>query len=506
MFAMLVGALLISGASLWGIEGLEQDYDTTQSSYESLRQVYGEVGTELGVARELLATSPGFRALAADHVQNAADRFEVFQTNAQHNRHRARDDAAAEAAILASLNIALVRLRAPGPGLTFGHSEIDRQEVLAAIDDAKGQTGYFATVLWKQIGEQADAAARKRRNTMVVVGLIGAFVVTGAVLLAVLQYRSVVAPLQRLTAGVRRLAAGEFQLRLDERGTLEFQTLAGEFNRMAGELDEFYHRLEEKVAQKSRELTRSERLASVGFLAAGVAHEINNPIGIIAGYAEYSLSQLKQQPPSAANADLAKSLQVICDEAFRCKDIVGQLLSLARPGEAGRKAVDLAKVARDVIASVGGLRDFRDRNVSVEIDGNDEDLTVNAAEAEMKQVVLNLLVNAFDAVAPGGRVRIGVARNDGFVELRVRDDGRGMTPETLDHVFEPFFTEKRGAQQPGTGLGLSISNAIVESHGGQMRASSEGLGQGSEFLVRLPAAGAAAPSASNLTAVHGSPT
>jgi signal transduction histidine kinase len=320
-----------------------------------------------------------------------------------------------------------------------------------------------------------------------VVAMVGAVVVAGAVALGILQYQGVVSPLQRLTNGVRKLAAGEFQQRLSEKGSPEFAGLAGEFNRMAGELDEFYHHLEQKVTQKSRELTRTERLASVGYLAAGVAHEINNPIGIIAGYAEYSLGQLKQQPQTPANEDLSKSLEVICDEAFRCKQIVGQLLSLSRPGEGKRSRVDMGKVARDVLAAVGGLRDFKDRNLIVTVKEGD-DLTVEAAEAEMKQVILNLTVNALDAVASGGKVQLEAMRNGRWVELRVCDNGRGMAPETVEHVFEPFYTEKRGAHQPGTGLGLSISNAIINSHHGHIRASSEGIGKGSEFLVQLPAA------------------
>jgi len=399
----------------------------------------------------------------------------------------------AEEGIRRSLEGARNRLRltrvAMPAGSTMGHAEDDQADV-EAIDDAERQMAKFETRLNRTIRDKADQSAGKRRRTILVVALIGSLVVAGAVALGVLQYRGVVSPLQRLTKGVRRLAAGQFDQRLAERGTREFETLADEFNRMAGELDGFYHRLEEKVAQKGRELTRTERLASVGYLAAGVAHEINNPIGIIAGYAEYSLSQLKQQPASAGNEDLAKSLQVILDEAFRCKEIVGQLLSLARPGEARRTPVDLSKVARDVMAMVGGLRDFKDRRVTVNATGRAEELTVNAAEAEMKQVVLNLTVNAMDAVPPGGEVKIDVGRRDGTVELRVRDNGRGMTPETLDRVFEPFYTEKRGARQPGSGLGLSISNAIIESHGGHITASSAGPGTGSEFLVRLPAADA----------------
>jgi two-component system NtrC family sensor kinase len=286
---------------------------------------------------------------------------------------------------------------------------------------------------------------------------------------------------------VRKLAAGQFKQRLEEHGSQEFAELADEFNKMAAELDEFYHRLEEKVSQKGRELIRSERLAGVGYLAAGVAHEINNPIGIIAGYAEYTLSQLKSQPLTPDNAEVAKSLQVICDEAFRCKDIVGKLLSLARPGEAKKNQVDLGNVAETVTSALAGLGEYRDRNLTIAA-AADEDLKVNAVEAEMKQVILNLTVNALEAVPAGGAVNIGVSRNDGWVELRVSDNGRGMSPQTLEHIFEPFFTEKRGARQPGTGLGLSITHAIIESHGGSIAASSAGPGKGSEFVVRIPAA------------------
>jgi signal transduction histidine kinase len=355
---------------------------------------------------------------------------------------------------------------------------------LQAVDDATSQMRAFATRIQHATQARQDAAARKRRDTIAAVGLLCGAVIVGAIVLGILQYRSVMLPLQRLGAGVRKIAAGEFKQRLDERGNGEFAEMANEFNRMAGELDEFYHRLEEKVAAKSKELIRSERLASVGYLAAGVAHEINNPLGIVAGYAEYSLGQIRKQPPSEVSEDVAKSLQVICDEAFRCKEIIGRLLSLARPGEATKHEVDLAKVAADVVSAVKGLRDYHDRKLTLIADGP---MRVNAVEAEMKQIMLNLTVNAFEAVAAGGEVRIELARDDGWIELRVRDNGRGMTDQTLEHVFEPFFTDKRGVREPGTGLGLSITHAIVESHGGRIHATSAGPGKGSEFVVRLPA-------------------
>ena len=173
---------------------------------------------------------------------------------------------------------------------------------------------------------------------------------------------------------------------------------------------------------------------------------------------------------------------------------------------------------------LGGVRPFRDRRLSVRAESaSRDDLVVNAVEAEMKQVVMNLAINALEAIAPEpspdgpdwtagsnaavqGEVRIHVARRDGSVELTVSDTGRGMTAQTLERVFEPFFTEKRGSgtdigallppaaaaegleRRHGTGLGLSITHAIVEAHGGRITAHSDGLGKGSIFTVRLPAA------------------
>ena len=481
--AMLVGMLLVSAASLWGLNGLRQDYGIALASNDELRRVYGDVGAHLATAKELLSASPDERARAAEQVEKATRKLDLFLSSAPQNGDHAPGSEQAERMLRAALNRAAAQLRLPDNAQPKHDLEVAD---VNAVNDALIQMRSFATIVRDTISAHQKAAEKKRRDTMAAVGVLCAAVVAGAVVLGVLQYRSVLLPLRRLGMGVRKIAAGQFQQRLDERGSEEFSKLAEDFNAMAAELDEFYHRLEQKVAEKSRELIRSERLASVGYLAAGVAHEINNPLGIIAGYAEYSLSKLKAGAASDGSEDLGKSLHVICDEAFRCKQIIGKLLSMARPGDAKRGEVDLGKVAAEVAATVGGLRDYRDRTLTVTANGR-EDLLVSAIESEMKQVVLNLTLNALEAVSSGGHVSVEVGGYDGWVELKVRDNGRGMSEQTLERVFEPFFTEKRGTRQPGTGLGLSITHAIVESHGGRIRAASPGIGQGSEFVVELPA-------------------
>ncbi len=178
---------------------------------------------------------------------------------------------------------------------------------------------------------------------------------------------------------------------------------------------------------------------------------------------------------------------MINDEAFRCKEITSRLLSLARPGDESRTSVNLADVADQVASIVSGLPASGGRRIVVTADANRAQLIVSAVEAEMKQVVLNLTLNALDAIPSTGEVGIGVTRSNNQIELSVTDNGKGMSPQTLERIFEPFFTERRGVRQGGTGLGLSISHAIIENHDGSIRAQSDGPGRGSKFTVTLPA-------------------
>jgi signal transduction histidine kinase len=325
----------------------------------------------------------------------------------------------------------------------------------------------------------------KWKTTITLVGVVSLSVLLAAVALAIYQYRSAITPLRRLADAARKIAAGRFGDRLEPRGSAEFAALAVDFNRMAAELETVYRDLEQKVATKSKELVRSERLASVGYLAAGVAHEINNPLGIITGYGERAIQQLERGSSDAATAIALKNLRIMCEEAYRCKAITDKLLSLARPGDESRKPLSLSKLATEVMALVEGLPAHRNRTLSLR--ASDAEAIVLGKEGELKQVILNLAVNALEAVKPGtGEVSISIEQTDSLARLTITDNGRGMSPETLERIFEPFFTDKRGAQLAGTGLGLSISHAIIENHGGHLRASSEGPGQGSRFTLELP--------------------
>ena len=350
----------------------------------------------------------------------------------------------------------------------------------------------------RHVNAASDHLARRISWTCVLL----AFVLVISFAIHVIQFRTLVRPLVWLRDDMRRSSAENYREQVRQRGDREFQEVAHYFNGLARELAGLYRSLEDKVIARSRELVRSERLASVGFLAAGVAHEINNPLSVISGYAELAASSIRRLVLGPAPTDdaagtaeaeaeaLAGALdaqQIICDEAFRCKEITSRLLSLARGNGEGRESLCMDEVARQVTVLTKGLKNYRNRRVILDFAGADR-LEVVANPTEMKQVLLNLTVNALEAVpAALGEVRIGGRRTGEWVELSVEDNGKGMSAETLQHVFEPFFTAKRGAGEPGTGLGLSITHAIVENHGGRIRAESSGPGHGSRFTIRLPA-------------------
>jgi signal transduction histidine kinase len=232
---------------------------------------------------------------------------------------------------------------------------------------------------------------------------------------------------------------------------------------------------------------RSEQLASVGFLAAGVAHEINNPLAAIAlgsESLERRLTELLEgvDDSHAADCEVVRSyLDMIQKEAFRCKQITEKLLDFSRSGDPERHHHDLRALVAGVIDMVGHLG--RNGNKQIELLPG-EPVIAEICPQEMKQVVLNLITNGLDSLDPGGQVTIAVAARGALAEIVVTDNGCGMTADVIKHLFEPFFTRRRNGQ--GTGLGLSITYRIVEEHHGELVATSDGVGHGSRFTLTLP--------------------
>jgi signal transduction histidine kinase len=288
------------------------------------------------------------------------------------------------------------------------------------------------------------------------------------------------------------VAAGDFGYRLQLDTRDEMAELADAFNAMTERFQEIRDDLDKQVQLRTREVIRSEQLASVGFLAAGVAHEINNPLASIAMCAESLESRLEPAGADDAEAQVARRyVELIQAEAFRCKGITEKLLDFSRLGEVRRQPTALLGLVRDVADMLQHVGRFKGRTIEIE---DERDVLAMVNPQEIKQVVLNLLVNALDSLEEEGHVRVAVRRSPlpesstGGSEavFTVTDDGCGMTEEVLEHLFEPFFTRRKSGQ--GTGLGLSIVHRIVTDHGGRIEATSAGPGQGSTFRVTLPVA------------------
>lgn len=305
-------------------------------------------------------------------------------------------------------------------------------------------------------------------------------------------YKALFCPLRVLIRGSRRVARdGDFNHRILLDTHDEVAELAEAMNAMTDRFQRIRDDLDWQVKQRTKEVVRSEQLASVGFLAAGVAHEINNPLASIAWCAEslesrmHDIIQADAEKPDGEHSEevaiLRNYLRKIQDEAFRCKGITEQLLDFSRMGDVERNQTNLAELVEGVIEMVRHLGKYREKNVSFQCDGY-VTATVNAQE--LKQVVLNLITNSLDSIDAGGNVEVTLRRTEAWAELTVTDDGCGMTDEVMQHLFEPFFTRRRDGQ--GTGLGLSITYRIIEDHGGKIVPHSDGPGKGSQFRVILP--------------------
>ncbi len=300
-----------------------------------------------------------------------------------------------------------------------------------------------------------------------------------------LCYRWIFHPLGMLVKGSRQVAAGDFNYRIELGTHDEIGELAAAMNDMTERFCAIRDDLDKQVQVRTKQVVRSEQLASVGFLAAGVAHEINNPLASIALCAESLESRLQEMcPGDSEHAEVvSRYLRMIQTEAFRCKEITEKLLDFSRMGEVRRTSADLRELIQGVIDMVRHLGKYQNRNIEFSA-GDPVIAPVNGQE--IKQVVLNLVTNALDSLDPGGTLTIELVRKPNFAELIFTDNGCGMTDEVLRHLFEPFFTRKRGGQ--GTGLGLSITYRIISDHGGHIEAASAGPGRGSQFHVTLPLA------------------
>ncbi|HEX9305910.1 MAG TPA: ATP-binding protein [Anaeromyxobacter sp.] len=360
--------------------------------------------------------------------------------------------------------------------------------------------GAVAAALVLGLGLPLASGGALRPGSVVALALAAATAV--ALAAAALLVRSVGGPVDRLLAAADALgrgAAGDLPV-LEPSGEASGRGLsraAVAFERVAAALAEERGRLAEKVTELERanaalvhareSLLRAERLATLGRLASGVAHEVGNPLGAITGYAELARDRLKaldamraQGQPESPRQEADDFLARIGDEALRIDRLVRDLLDLARPAEPAAGTTELAAPLEAALRLARVQPRFR--SVAVEVALPPTLPRVVADERRLSQVFLNLLLNAADAMGGAGRVSVGAALDGGAVVVSVADSGPGIAASDLPRVFEPFFTTKAGGQ--GTGLGLAISQGIVESFGGELSAANGAAG-GAVLTLRL---------------------
>lgn len=326
--------------------------------------------------------------------------------------------------------------------------------------------------------DQRIAEVRAHFVKLLLVSVIASFLLVGAVA------KRMVGPIRELNRAVLAVAGGDLQTRIRVKGGDEIGELARAFNEMAASLAASRTELTDmndalkganlELRQMQESLLRAERLAAIGQLAAGVSHEIDNPVGIILGLAELMLEDTPSSDPRH------EDLRVIIEECKRCRRITGGLLGFARSSVGEFGEVDLLRLVTATVDSLRPQKLFK----HLQIDVLAEPLPPIRADADqIRQVLINLCLNAAQALAGSGRLTIGLALQDKSVAIEVTDNGPGIPPAALERVFEPFFSTKGRGE--GTGLGLSICRRLIEDHGGALTVANV-PGGGASFRIVLP--------------------
>lgn len=358
---------------------------------------------------------------------------------------------------------------------------------IAAYEPIRSPTNKIVGILYVGVLRQPfDDVLQKTLITFLEIALVGIVLI---VLISVFLARRLARPLTRLEEIARNIAGGVYKREFIVKGPREIEDLAHSLDEMARqleaekrELEEWGNTLEKKVNERAEEMKkiqsqmfRSEKLASLGKLAAGVAHEINNPLTGILTNSSLLLEDMEAGDPRREDVD------VMVKETMRCREIVKRLLDFAKQTKPQTRLASLNTLLENIILLVRNQASFR--NVAIQMEPGQAIPNVFVDPDQIQQVFINIILNAAEAMTKGGSLKIAtaLAPDRQSVVVRFADTGPGIPDAMREKIFDPFYTTK----EHGTGLGLSISYGIVEQHGGTISVDSM-MGKGSTFIIQLP--------------------
>ncbi|MFW6206001.1 MAG: cache domain-containing protein, partial [Gemmatimonadota bacterium] len=364
---------------------------------------------------------------------------------------------------------------------------------ITAYEPVRSVDGQVVGMIYVGLPEASYVATRNGVIlSFLLIATVGFLLVIGVTYLGI---QRMTRPLSQMVDATRSIAAGDFdhEVQVDAHSEGEISRLAASFNLMLhslrdmrADLEEWGRTLEEKVEERTKALVQmrdrvaqSQRLASIGMLAAGVAHEVNNPLGGILALTGLTLEELPEDDPNRSN------LEEVIRQTERCRDIVKRLLEFSRQTEVSTEELDLNQVLASTVDLISRQSLFM--NIDVRKDLDPHLPQVLADRSQLQQVFMNILMNAAQAMDEEGTLTV-VSRtlpDAQGVELEFADTGHGIPREHLDKIFDPFFTS--GKEGHGTGLGLSIAYGIITRHQGSISVESE-VGEGTTFTIRLPTA------------------
>ena len=345
-----------------------------------------------------------------------------------------------------------------------GEAFVVNQDYITRYQPLKDHTGNVVGILY--VGAQLASFQQLQDSFRREVYLIAVATVLLAVLIAIPLSLSISRPFTDLVKATHKVAQGDWSVRVPVSGFTEMRTQAESFNTMV-----------ETLKETQEQLIQKEKLASVGQLAAGVAHEINNPLGSVLLYADILCKETPEE-----DQQQREDLQMIIREATRCKTIVNDLLNFSRQNEILAQDTNLNEVLRE-LAEEQGKQDLY-KNINIVTDLDPALGTIQADPLQLHQVFINLMNNAAEAMPSGGDLILRTRKgpNPGFATIEVQDTGVGIPEENMKKIFTPFFTTKPIGK--GTGLGLAIIYGIVKMHRGQISVQSK-PGQGTTFTITL---------------------